>query len=199
MKDPYKILGVSKYDSDERIKEAYKKLAKKYHPDNYANNPLSDLASEKMQEINEAYDFIMNERKGYQKTNNKYGSSNFSSNGNLRDVRTLIMNNQINDAEQILNSIPESSRNAEWNFLKGTIFYKRGWTQEAYNYFSIACSMDPGNTEYAAAYNELERQRNGNFGRFNSNSYNQQGNCTACDICTGLICMDCLCDCFRCC
>ena len=199
MKDPYKILGVSKYDSDERIKEVYRELAKKYHPDNYTNNPLADLASEKMQEINEAYDAIMNERKGYKSTDNRYGSSGFSSNGNLRDVRTLIMNNQIADAEQILNSIPESSRDAEWNFLKGTIFYKRGWTQEAHNYFSIACSMDPSNTEYAAAYNELERQRNGNFGRFNTGPYNGQSNCTACDVCTGLVCMDCLCDCFRCC
>lgn len=198
MKDPYKILGVSKYDSDERIKEVYKELAKKYHPDNYVNNPLADLASEKMQEINEAYDTIMNERKGYKKANNRYGSSNFSANGNMKDVRTLIMNNQINDAEQILNSIPESSRNAEWNFLKGTIFYKRGWAQEAYNSFSIACSMDPGNAEYAAAYNELDRQRNGDFGRFQTNSY-RQGGCTPCDVCTGLICMDCMCDCFRCC
>ena len=56
MRDPYEILGVSRDASDEEIKNAYRQLARKYHPDNYADNPLSDLASEKMKEINEAYD-----------------------------------------------------------------------------------------------------------------------------------------------
>ncbi|WP_307988751.1 DnaJ domain-containing protein, partial [uncultured Fusobacterium sp.] len=37
------------------IKLAYKKLAKKYHPDFYQNNPLADLAEEKLKEVNEAY------------------------------------------------------------------------------------------------------------------------------------------------
>ena len=39
-------------DTDEEIKKAYRNLAKQYHPDNYADNPLSDLAGEKMKEIN---------------------------------------------------------------------------------------------------------------------------------------------------
>ena len=63
MSDPYKVLGVSPYDTDEKIKLAYKELAKKYHPDNYDSSPLSDLAEEKMKEINEAYDQIMDERR----------------------------------------------------------------------------------------------------------------------------------------
>ena len=58
MTDPYKVLGVSPNASDDEIKAAYRQLAKKYHPDNYANNPLADLAEEKMREINEAYDMI---------------------------------------------------------------------------------------------------------------------------------------------
>ena len=64
MNDPYKILGVDRNATDDEVKEAYRKLARKYHPDNYGDNPLSDLAEEKMQEINEAYDAIVNMRKG---------------------------------------------------------------------------------------------------------------------------------------
>lgn len=58
MSDPYKVLGVSPTATDEEIKKAYRALARKYHPDNYANNPLADLVQEKMKEINEAYDEI---------------------------------------------------------------------------------------------------------------------------------------------
>ena len=63
MKDPYSILGVSKTATDDEIKAAYRELARKYHPDNYTDdNPLKDLAKEKMQEVNEAYDKITKER-----------------------------------------------------------------------------------------------------------------------------------------
>ena len=59
MKDPYTILGVKPGATDDEIKSAYRALVRKYHPDNYADdNPLKELATEKMQEINEAYDEI---------------------------------------------------------------------------------------------------------------------------------------------
>lgn len=56
--DCYKVLGISPDATPEEIKTAYRNLAKKYHPDNYVGNPLADLASEKMKEINLAYDEI---------------------------------------------------------------------------------------------------------------------------------------------
>ena len=64
MRDPYSVLGVSQSASDDEIKKAYRELARKYHPDNYQNNPLADLAEEKMKEINEAYDTITKQRSG---------------------------------------------------------------------------------------------------------------------------------------
>jgi len=51
MNDPYEVLGIQPSATDEEVKNAYRELARKYHPDNYANNPLSELAQEKMQEI----------------------------------------------------------------------------------------------------------------------------------------------------
>lgn len=63
--NPYEVLGVNPTDDEETIKKAYRELVKKYHPDKYVNNPLADLAAEKMKEINKAYDMIINKNTGF--------------------------------------------------------------------------------------------------------------------------------------
>lgn len=56
--NPYKVLGVSETATPEEIRQAYLELVKKYHPDKYTDNPLKELANEKLKEINEAYDTL---------------------------------------------------------------------------------------------------------------------------------------------
>ena len=73
MNDPYQILGVSESASDEEVKKAYRELARKYHPDNYHDNPLADLAQEKMKEINAAYEEITRKRSGGSSGASGYG------------------------------------------------------------------------------------------------------------------------------
>ena len=74
MKNPYQVLGISPEATDEEVKQAYRALARKYHPDKYINNPLADLAAEKMREINEAYDFLMKNK------NNQGGNYGYDTN-----------------------------------------------------------------------------------------------------------------------
>lgn len=193
MIDPYKILGISPYDTDEKIKSAYKELAKKYHPDIYNNNSDSKMAEEKMKEINDAYDQIMEERRKKRAENySSYASFNGDVSNNYNDVRNLIMVGRIADAEQILNGVPDSQRNAEWYFLKGTVLYKMGWLEDAYNNFNRATSMDPENQEYKAAINRINKQRSGFYGGYNPAT---STGCNGCNICTSLLCADCCCEC----
>lgn len=205
MSDPYKILGVTPSATDDEIKTAYRELAKKYHPDNYSGSPIADLASEKMKEINKAYDAVVSQRKqqknggGYAYTPppSDYGYANTqyqSAGSSFSDVRSLLMSGRVADAEQILNGVPIEGRNAEWYFLKGTVLYKRGWLEEAYNHFSRACQMDPGNGEYRAAMNQVTNQRSGAYGGYNP-GMSGAGGCGSCDVCSSLICADCCCEC----
>ncbi|MBQ8509075.1 MAG: J domain-containing protein [Clostridia bacterium] len=191
MNDPYKVLGVSRDATDEEIKKAYRELARKYHPDNYVNNPLADLVEEKMKEINEAYDAIQKERASGKSSS---GSSSYSTGGygDYTRVRELINARQFAEAELILDAVGQANRNAEWNFLKGCVLIQRGWYYDAQKYLETACYLDPTNSEYKAALDRI-RSNTASYGR--TYRTNQNVGYSPCDICTGLLCADCMCEC----
>lgn len=195
MKNPYEILGVSHSASDDEIKEAYRKLASKYHPDKYMSNPLEDLAAEKMVEINQAYDAIIKERNGQKNAHGDNSTENYYDappNSQFKDIRLMIKMGRLADAEEILDGVPLYNRDAEWYFLKGTVLYSKGYLDEAYNYFQKATNMCPESNEYSAAFLKMDSRRRG----FDQTGFDRQGSdCSACDICTGLLIADCCCEC----
>jgi len=193
MNDPYSVLGVSQNATDNEIKKAYRELARKYHPDNYHDNPLSDLASEKMKEVNEAYNSIMRSREGgsgYRPGAGFTGASGGSPEGSK--VRAAINAGDIQLAEELLRAFP--ARNAEWNFLMGSVCYRRGWLDDARNYFQTAVQMEPNNSEYRQALQFMNQggqaYRPYGYGRPTSH----QG-CDACDCCAAMMCMNMCCRC----
>ena len=192
MKDPYEVLGVPRGADREKVKAAYRELAKKYHPDQYAGTPLADLANEKMQEINEAYDAILsgNTNSYYRSQGQSYSVNDYSA------VEACINSGRIDEAERILESMSESTRDAHWYYLKGELNYKRGWTQQAYSYYSMAYNMQPGNPIYRSAFERVARNSNGGFRTGQTQHHGGSGGCDGCDICTGLMCADCCCECF---
>ena len=180
MNDPYKILGVSPTATDDEVKAAYRNLARKYHPDKYRDSDLSEMAGEKMKEINAAYDEIQKLRSGKaagqgsayggqsyggsyggQTYGGSYGSAHHSGNPSIT-ARQLINLRRVAEAAQVLSTVPESERGAEWHFLMGCIAVNRG---------------------------------NG----FGTGHTTRTSSCTVCDICSALICADCCCDTARCC
>ena len=163
MRDPYQVLGVPSTATDEEVKKAYRDLARKYHPDNYHDNPLADLAQERMKEINEAYEAVQSQRKavraggysgGYGGYQAGYQSGYQSGGSRYQRIRMAISQGNLNLAEELLNAMTD--HDAEWSFLKGAICYRRGWLDEARRYYQNAVNMDPDNQEYQRALDIAE-------------------------------------------
>ncbi|WP_461613712.1 J domain-containing protein [Clostridium sp. Marseille-QA1073] len=189
MRNPYEVLGVRQGASQDEIKKAYRELAKQYHPDQYVNNPLKDLAEEKMREINDAYDAL---------TKNNASSSNYQSysggNNNFniyQSIRMDLNRGNIGGAESKLNSI--SDRTAEWYFLMGMVNYRKGWFDNAYNLIHQACNMDPNNFEYRQTLNSLNQRQNSYRQTYYGTRRGSDGEC--CDLCCKLWCADTCCEC----
>ena len=200
MNNPYQVLGVSPNADDEEIKKAYRDLARKYHPDKYRDSDLADLASEKMKEVNAAYEEIQNMRKNGGSSSSAsgagyggYSTGTSSSTGNPKynEIRRLINASNVPEAERLLYEFHEGDRGAEWNFLFGCVLIKKGQFVDAQRYFDIACSMDPYNNEYKAARENLRRRASGYGGGYQTSR--SGGSC--CDVCSTLICADCCCEC----
>ena len=196
MNDPYQVLGVDPGASDEEVKKAYRELARKYHPDNYHDNPLADLAQEKMKEINAAYEEINKQRSRNSAASNSaysYGNSygayqqqqyyGSSSSSVLQQVRIAINSGDLSRAEALLANY--SDHNAEWNFLRGAVCYRRGWMDEAKRYYQTACQMDPNNAEYRQA---LQFMENGT-----KDAYRPNGGSFGTELCGGNPCLSLCC------
>lgn len=204
MRDPYEVLGVPQGASEEEIKAAYRELVKKYHPDKYQNNPLADLAEEKLREVNEAYEYLEKHGMGGY-SNGTYQSGGYSSgsyqssssySGNdayvYQQVRRDIDAGRLADAEAALAGV--SIRNAEWIFLSGMISYKRGMYDDAYAKIDQACNMDPSNFEYQRARNTIAQMGNRYRNVSQGQGYNYED--AFCQACQCYLCADCCCNCF---
>lgn len=199
MTNPYKVLGVNEGATNEEIRAAYLSLVKKYHPDKYTDPDMKQLANEKLKEINEAYDQLTKNpgktaSSGYSGAAYGAGGHDGSYSGPEADrfvrARSLINAGNLDGAKTILDSI--QTRNAEWYYLYGIIYLRQGWYDKAREFLGRAYRTEPGNAEYAQAYNTLRYTGNPYSRPRQSTSY---GNCSACDICSGLMCADCCCEC----
>jgi len=191
MSDPYEVLGVNPGASDEEIKQAYRELARKYHPDNYRDNPLADLAEEKMKEVNEAYNAITRQRSGGGQASyagsaagRQQGYSSASGSPVYARVRSLINAGNLEEAERTLYEV-SGNKNGEWYFLSGSIAYRKGWLDEAMQNFQLAVQLDPGNMEYRQALAAMQQ-------RSVYRPYGYSSSAAGCDPCSTYLCISCL-------
>ncbi len=151
--DPYKILGVPDGASEEECTQAYKKLAKKYHPD---LNPDDKQAAEKMAEINAAYDQIKAEKNGTgnQADGQRNGDSTYTPPDYYQSAAQFIDNRQYQQALNLLNQIED--KNSKWYYFASIAEMGLGHQARATSYINTACNMDPDNSSYIDAKNSIE-------------------------------------------
>jgi len=138
--DYFKILGIDSNATEKEIKLAYRKLAKKYHPDTYKGDKL--YAENKMKEINEAYDFLSDE-------NNR---------------RTILQN------EQAKNNYEEQTVKRDYsqsNYESGSVYdfdnrYYKGYNQ-SYSQYNYSPYVDENDSNYMY-YIDFEKIKRKIFG-----------------------------------
>lgn len=177
MKDPYEVLGVSRDASEEEITKAYRKLAKRYHPD---LNPGDAQAEEKMREINEAYDLIKSgkaqgfDRKGFDQGGfygGAYGSP-FGGEQQGTEFEAVRHYLQMGYAQEALNVLSRmQNRTAQWYYYSAVANARLGNQIMALEHAQQAVQMDPGNLQYRQLYMLLQQsgaaygEQSAEFGR----------------------------------
>lgn len=179
--DPYSVLGVSAYASDDEIKKAYRQLSRKYHPDTNMNNPNKAEAEERFKEVQQAYETIIEERQqgiGYgryggngedarqsepwktaEKTRTEETKKTRTNNGDtvvLRAAVNLINRGLYREALATLESVPEMRRDSEWNFYAAIASDGVGDIGNAWAYIGRALYEEPGNMQYRRFQQHLE-------------------------------------------
>ncbi len=206
--DPYQVLGVSPDASDDEIKSAYRKLAKKYHPDLH---PGDEQAARKMKEINAAYEQIKNPQQA-NRGGNPYGggsggygnpfgsgfggfggyggSAGTGTGGQSRSGDSPQMAAAVNyinagyygEAISALGQVPERERNARWYYLSALANANMGLKITALEHIRRAVQMDPDNLEYRRVFDRLQSS---------GQTYQQTGRSYGMPVSSAGICLTC--------
>lgn len=199
MNDPYSVLGLKNGASEEEVKKAYKKLAKMYHPDVCGND---ENAAKKMQEINAAYDAIIN-HKDYSTGNgggyrNSYSSfygygrgfneENDESN-EMKAAANYINAHRFSEALHVLSTVKAEERNGKWFYYSSIAKCYSGDTNGAYSDIAEAIKREPDNYQYKAFLDRLRYSRV-NY-RERQNGYTQSDSFLSC--CLPLVVMNLFC------
>ena len=155
MADCYAVLGIARGASVQDVRRAYRELARRWHPDRFAEGPERLWAESNMIQINLAYEEALSQCASHGKLDQLSPE-----NEQLEDVRKLLGLGQLSAARQALMRV--ATRSAEWNYLFGAVLFRLGEVEKAVLYFGIATRQQPGNPQYQTAFESAEALRTKN-------------------------------------
>lgn len=210
-KNPFVVLGLNENATRDEAYVAYRELRSKYENLRFESGDVGADACAMLEEIETAYSDVLDKIDERERTG-----------GSREDSRTQFVNEKLDEAEQAIKekrmedaqkALDEcSTRTARWHYIQSAIFYRKGWVSDAMKQLELACDMEPGNQKYREAKESLAKHMKANTTTqgesFYENGtkaertyadarpeYTDRRGCTVCDVCSGLICADCCCEC----
>lgn len=198
-KNPYLVLGVSEDSTKEEITEAYEKLRDRFSKKMLTPGDVGRQAAVKLQKVEEAYQKCM---EGFGVPE---GAKDFEVYNKISD---LIRARELTKAQQLLDDMID--RDAEWHYLQSAVYMNRKWFLESKNHMDKAISLEPNNPKYQNALIAIENMIKAENAVKGLNTAGRAGykdtdseiitsrsrtRCSACDICSCLLCADCCCEC----
>lgn len=200
-RNPFEILGVDQNCTQDELYSAYKAKRSEYADKRFEPGEVGEEACVRLQEIEDAY----NDAKEAiaERYEIHYTGDDLSS------VDSAIKEGRLEEAQNILDNCVR--RTARWHYLQSAIFFRKNWIGDAYKQLEYACQMDPDNELYKEAKRSMATHIKANSTTQDNSFYNDNGKeerpyanmnpgssprgCTVCDVCNGLICADCCCEC----
>ncbi len=144
-RSPYDILGIDHNASEDEIEEAYRVLTDKTE----SSDPeiKKQGTQETSEDVKRAYDIAIRRAVIGKKTLSEQ----------FDEIRVLINENNLTEADLRLEIIDGPDRKGEWNFLYGCLMSQKGWFLDANMYFEAACAYEPSNTEYKEALDSMKK------------------------------------------
>ena len=201
--DPFVILGISKDSSQSEILEAYKEKRAYYQEHVFDEGENGAQAARMLGQLDEAYQQAM-------EISHESATVSGEGDSSLEAVRNAIRNKDVEAAQRALDEI--SYRGAEWHYYQSIVFYEKNWLNDSKKQLELAIEMDPSNTKYTRALDNLKKKIDGSrpydkqgsqgvYGKSDQASnrtYSQHDSDVAdgiCTTCQALWCADCCCEC----
>ena len=147
MVNAFEVLNISQQATQEEIREAYRKLARRWHPDRFQQGPERDWANEKMAEINAAYHACRTARQTLLEQTDAQQAQ-------LEDVEKLIEAGEYRTARHRLMEM--TTRCAQWNYLFGLALLRLEEVEKAVTYLTVASHQKPDCARYREALRQAE-------------------------------------------
>jgi len=167
-----------------------------YQSGGSSNNQGSQTGNQNSQSGNQKSQTNQNQTNNgqgsYGQTGNNTSQQSFNQEASMAVfVRNSLNTGNLTEAQRTLDKM--QNKNAEWFYLQGLVFIRKGWSDRAYASFQRAVSMDPTNFEYRNALNGMNNQFQGYRQQYQNRS--PANNPDMCQICGTLWCADSCCEC----